>query len=457
MKRRFGSQDLMIIIIAALTQFATSFIGSMIQVALPIMSNELNLTIELANWVSLSYMVILIAVSIPLSKVISKYGVKRFTIYGILILMVGLAMSAVSVDVYFLLLSRAIQGFAIAILLISIYMFVVNQISEENVGSALGIVGSCGYIGMTSAPTISGFIVYYLSWRMMFVALILVFLIELILLYRLDFEWTSQDKSPINIEGSISYIIIMILFIVGLNYITTWGIYALAISIVFFIIFIKLEHNNSNAIYNLNLLKDLKYVIGNYAAFVAYFITFIATYIINFHFQYVLGYDSRITGVFLLITPVVMVLISPTAGRISDKYDGRVIAGAAMTVLLLVMLSLCFIEVWPLYALIGIMIIQGIGHGFFSPPNNKFVLTSVDDEDLGDASSLLTTSKEVGKTVSLAIYNIICVLLIGNQEIGANNIPALISSSHIIMRIAAVLTLSAAILLFYSKFHYKKE
>ncbi|MBE6502900.1 MAG: MFS transporter [Methanobrevibacter sp.] len=47
------------------------------------------------------------------------------------------------------------------------------------------------------------------------------------------------------------------------------------------------------------------------------------------------------------------------------------------------------------------MIVQGIGHGLFSPPNNRYVLTLVDD-DLGDASSMLTSSKEIGKTVSLS-------------------------------------------------------
>ena len=121
----------------------------MIQVALPLMSNDLNLTIELANWISISYMVALIAVSIPLSRVISQYGVKRFTLVGVIVLSIGLLMSAIAPIIYFLLCSRVIQGISVAILLISIYMFVVNQISEDNVGSALGIVGSMGYIGMT--------------------------------------------------------------------------------------------------------------------------------------------------------------------------------------------------------------------------------------------------------------------------------------------------------------------
>lgn len=106
---KFSSNDLLVLVIAALIQFITSFIGSMIQVALPLMSVDLNLTIELANWISISYMIALIAVSIPLSRVISQYGVKKSTIVGVIVLIIGLLMSALSPDVYFLLLSRVIQ------------------------------------------------------------------------------------------------------------------------------------------------------------------------------------------------------------------------------------------------------------------------------------------------------------------------------------------------------------
>ena len=451
---KFSSKDLLVLVIAALIQFITSFIGSMIQVAIPLMSSDLNLTIELANWISISYMIALIAVSIPLSRVISKYGVKRFTIIGVIVLSVGLIMSAIASDVYFLLFSRVIQGISVAVLLISIYMFVVNQISEDNVGSALGIVGSMGYIGMTSAPTISGFVVYYLSWRPLFVVMAVALVIELILLFKIDGEW-KNDSKPINVRGSFFYILIMIFFVLGLTNITRpFGVPLLILSFISFFIFVKVEIHNSNTIFDLNLFRDFRYVVGNYAAFIAYFITFISTYILNFHLQYVLGFDSRIAGIMLLSTPLIMVLVSPYSGKLSDKYDDRVLAGIAMSILLVVMFSLCFIELLPLYLLIVVMIVQGIGHGLFSPPNNKYVLTLVDKDDLGDASSMLTSSKEIGKTISLSTYNVICLVIIGNQAIGSDTIPGLISSSHLIMAISAVLTLSAAILLFYSKFLY---
>ena len=451
---KFSSKDMLVLVIAALIQFITSFIGSMIQVAIPLMSSDLNLTIELANWISISYMIALIAVSIPLSRVISKYGVKRFTIIGVIVLSIGLIMSAIASDVYFLLFSRVIQGISVAVLLISIYMFVVNQISEDNVGSALGIVGSMGYIGMTSAPTISGFVVYYLSWRPLFVVMAVALVIELILLFKIDGEW-KNDSKPINVRGSFFYILIMILFVLGLTNITRpFGVPLLILSFISFFIFVKVEIHNSNTIFDLNLFRDFRYVVGNYAAFIAYFITFISTYILNFHLQYVLGFDSRIAGIILLSTPLIMVLVSPYSGKLSDKYDDRVLAGIAMSILLVVMFSLCFIELLPLYLLVAVMIVQGIGHGLFSPPNNKYVLTLVDNDDLGDASSMLTSSKEIGKTISLSTHNVICLVIIGNQAIGSDTIPGLISSSHLIMAIASVLTLSAAILLFYSKFRY---
>lgn len=332
-------------------------------------------------------------------------------------------------------------------------MFVVNQISEDHLGRALGIVGSCGYIGMTSAPTLSGFIVYYLSWRILFILVVLIFVIELILLLRVDSEYKSEPK-PINIRSSFFYIVIMALLMLGLNKITTWGIYPFALGVISLIVGLKLGRKSPNPIFNFNLFKNVKYVIGNYAGFVTYFITFIATYILNFHLQYVLGYDSRIAGMILLITPIVMVLISAPGGKLADRYDNRILAGIAMTILLFVMFTLCFIDQLPWYLLFVVLVIQGIGHGLFSPPNNKYVLTTVDKDDLGDASSMLTTSKELGKSVSLALYNVICIILIGNQEIGGNNIHELISSSHIIMYISTLLTLSAVILLFYSKFHY---
>ena len=73
-----------------------------------------------------------------------------------------------------------------------------------------------------------------------------------------------------------------------------------------------------------------------------------------------------------------------------------------------------------------------------------------------DASSFLATSKEFGKILSVSIYSFILTLTFGNLELGpSKNDYLLISSSQTMMIIVAIISLSDAILLAYSKYHYK--
>lgn len=102
------------------------------------------------------------------------------------------------------------------------------------------------------------------------------------------------------------------------------------------------------------------------------------------------------------------------------------------------------------------MCLQGTGNGMFSAPNNKYVLTLVDENDLADASSVLSTSKEFGKILSAGIFTLILSIFIGNQDFGPEHVDhLLIQSTNLMMFICILVTLSATILLFYSKYKYE--
>ena len=115
-----------------------------------------------------------------------------------------------------------------------------------------------------------------------------------------------------------------------------------------------------------------------------------------------------------------------------------------------------FVDFIPFNLILVACALQGIGNGLFSAPNNKYVLTLVDEKDLPDASSVLSTSKEFGKILSSGIFTVILSLFIGNQQLGPSHIDHLfIQSANLMMFICVLLNLSAAILLFYSKFRYE--
>ena len=104
-------------------------------------------------------------------------------------------------------------------------------------------------------------------------------------------------------------------------------------------------------------------------------------------------------------------------------------------------------DVVPLYMLLVACILQGIGHGLFSSPNNRFVLTQVSEKDLSNASAVLSTSKDVGKSINLAMFTVISGLFMESANTYEGNVSAFLLPSKITLAISLLLGISALILL----------
>ena len=444
-------EDKWVMILGCLLLFCVQFIANMVTVALPTIESDLHLTVEMLNAINLVFLITSVSLMLPLGKYVSRYGIGKYLKYSIVLMSVGLLLSAFSTDIVTLLTSRIIQGVATAVINGAMYVIVAIQLPSDKLGYALGIMGSCGYVGLCLSNTVSGIVVYYLSWRAVFLILIPVYIITLLILIKLNKEWHTDEVNETDNVGSIIYALFMGLFLYGIVRLDNNNIFILILSIIVLFIFLKVEKNKEYPVYNLKLLKNFKYVLGNYSAFVMYFMTFIASYILNLYLQNALGYDARLAGLFLLATPLAVVLVSSFAGKLSDKRDERTISAIALIFILVNVIMLFFMDCVPVYVLLIACVLQGIGHGLFSSPNNRFVLTIVDQKDLSDASTVLSTSKDVGKSISLSLFSIICGFILGNSNAIKGNIPSFITSSKVMLAIVIFLGISSIILLILSK------
>ena len=444
-------EDKWVTIIGCLLMFSVQFIANMVIVALPSISSNLHLDFELENAINLVFLITSVTLMIPLGTYVSKHGIGKYLKISLLLMIFALLLSAFSTDITMLLFSRAIQGISTAIINVSVYVIVTLQLPSDRLGSALGIMGSCGYIGLCLSNTVSGFVVYYLGWKVIFLVLIPIYIIILLILIKLDKEWYVDNVEIKDHVGSILYVIFMSLFLYGIARLDNNNLEVLIASLVIFVIFIYFESHVSNPRYDLRIFKNFKYLLGNYSAFVMYFMTFIASYILNFYLQYVMGYDARWTGLFLLTTPIAVVCVSTFAGKLSDRIDERILSSIAVTFILIDVLLLFFMDVVPIYLLLLACILQGIGHGLFSSPNNRFVLTKVSEKDLSNASAVLSTNKDVGKSVSLSIFTVICGFTVGPTNTFMDNPSSIVLPSKITLAIALLLGTVTLILLILSK------
>ena len=272
---------------------------------------------------------------------------------------------------------------------------------------------------------------------------------------KIDDEWTTE-KRPVDKKGSLIYILIMIILTYGITELDESGAILIVISLVLMILFIKVERNVSEPIFNFKLAKNIKYLIGNYAALVTYFTTTIALTLLSLHLQYVLNIKELVVGLILIIPPIIMILIAGWAGKLSNSIDPRLISGIAMMFLCTSSVIFFFLDFIDFKIILIGCALQGIGNGLFSAPNNKYVLTLVEEKDLPNASSVLSTSKEFGKILSSGIFTLILSVFVGNQRLGPDKLDSLlVQSTNLMMFICILVTFSATVLLFYSKFKYE--
>ncbi len=448
------SQSRLTLVVAATAQLIIQLIANMTVVALPEISSKLNFSAETLMWVNLIYLMSFVAFSLPFAKIISQYGVKKSTNASLFLLLISIFLTLLSNDVLFLV-SRLLQGFTSASLAISLYVMIVEEFEDSEIGSALGIVSSAGYVGMLIAPSFMGFVIYLFDWSTAFLILIPIIAILLVLLSKVDYEWTTE-KRPVDNIGSLMYVVIMILFTYGMTVLDDIGIILLVICLILAVIFIKVEKSVPEPVFNFNLIRNVKYVIGNYAAMATYFTTTISITSLSLHLQYVLDTTELIVGLILIIAPIIMIVMSGFSGRLSNRIDPRLISGVAMMFICLSSTIFFFIEFIPFNIILVACALQGMGNGLFSAPNNKYVLTIVEEKDLPDASSVLSTSKEFGKILSAGIFTLILSIFVGNRELGPQHLDfLLIQSTNLMMFICILITFSAAILLFYSKYKYE--
>lgn len=225
------------------------------------------------------------------------------------------------------------------------------------------------------------------------------------------------------------------------------GILLVILGVLLLIIFAKYELKIQNPIYDIKLFYNLKYASSNIASFISYFATFVVTYILNYHFQYLNGLKPETTGIILIVSPLLMAIVAPFSGKLSDKIEPKIIASAGMAMVTIAMFILTFLnESTPLYVIIIAMILQGVGFGLFSSPNSNIILGSVEKKDIPIASASLSTVRTIGQSFSLGLLTLIFSFVMGNVQIVPSNYHLLVQSSHITMIFSTILCVIAVIL-----------
>ena len=107
----------LVLLITTLATFLTPFMGSSLIVALPTIANDLAVNTILLSWITTAYLLTAAMFAVLFGKIANIYGIKKIFTYGFALLIISTFMAAISPSAEFLIIIRAIQGIASAMIL----------------------------------------------------------------------------------------------------------------------------------------------------------------------------------------------------------------------------------------------------------------------------------------------------------------------------------------------------
>ncbi|MBU7045272.1 MAG: MFS transporter [Theionarchaea archaeon] len=431
------------LLVATVGSFLTPFMSSSVNIALPSIGKEFSIDAVVLSWVPTIYLLSAAMFLVPFGRIADIYGRKKVFTYGIYLYTISSFLLALSPSILFLLFFRILQGVGSAMIFGTAVAILTSVFPLQERGKVIGINVASVYSGLSLGPFLGGFLTQYWGWRSIFLINVPLGIMVAILIYmRLPGEWAGSPGEKCDIPGSIIYGLALV--------VTMYGISLLPSRTAFFIIFLGLltgllfivwETRTSTPVLNMNLFKrNITFTFSNLAALINYSATHATGFLMSLYLQYIRELTPQEAGIILVCQPGAMVIVSPFAGRLSDKIEPRIVASFGMILTAIALFSFTLLgETTSLFFVIARLALLGTGLSFFSSPNTNAIMSSVDKKFYGIASAMVGTMRLMGQMVSMGVAMIVIALYVGKVEIAPEYYGFFLESVHAIFMIFVVL------------------
>lgn len=400
----------LILAIVVMSPFMSCLDGSIVNVALPVMAKELGTSMAGIQQVVTSYLIIISATILIFGRLGDIKGKTNVFKYGFLIFVIGSLLCGISTTLNFLIFSRVVQAIGAAMTMATSQGIITHTFPMSERGRALGISGTFVALGTLLGPPLGGLIVSVVNWKYIFLINVPIGIVSFAAAMKYLPEGTKSEGEKLDIKGALSFFICTVTLFWAMLTAQETGygdlkiIGAFIISIVCFVIFIKLELKIENPMVDLSIFKNRVFSINVFCAFVSFLGISCINIIQPFYLQDVLKLSPAKTGFVMMAYPIILVIIAPLSGYLADKIGSKILTLIGLVTMVLAFSAMSVLnERSALISIIFMLAILALGNGLFQSPNNALVMSSVDKSKLGIAGGINALIRNLGFVFGIAI------------------------------------------------------
>ncbi|WP_457320529.1 MFS transporter [Roseateles sp. P5_E11] len=414
--------------------------GTVVNVALPAIQNDLHATLHQVQWVVESYALLLAALLLLGGALGDRYGRRRIFLLGVAIFGAASVLCALSSDVNALIAARALQGVGAALLVPGSLALISASFDEHERGRAIGTWA--GFSGITAAvgPVIGGWLIDHYSWTWAFmVNAPLAALVAAMAMLRVPESRDPQATGRLDWPGAALVTVglggIVFAFVEGPA--RQWDspavIAALVIGIVAMGAFAWVEKRTPRPMLPLQFFRDPVFAGANVLTLLVYAalgggLFFVPLALIQVH-----GLSAAAAGAALLPFILIMFALSRWAGGLADRVGprtplaiGPVIAGAGFAALALPSIEANY---WTGF-LPGIVVL-GVGMSVTVAPLTTAVMNAAGADAAGVASGINNAVSRAAGVLAIAALGALMAWAFGvalRGQLDHHGVPAAVAS-----------------------------
>ena len=407
-------------VLAIFTALAMSALDVAIaDIALPAIAVDLHTTPADVIWVVNVYQIAMVATILPLAALGEIVGHQRVYLWGLLLFTVASLACALAWSLPSLLVARGLQGLGAAGLM-SVNTALVRFVYPSRMhGRGFGNNALVVATAFTLGPALASGILSVATWPWLF-AINIPFGLAALLIGMRTLPQTPRASHTFDIPGALLTAISLCLFILGIGsaaHGTTARVVIAELvgAVIFGALLLRRQAGHPAPMLPIDLFRRPIFSLSVATAVCSFAVQGLAFVSLPFYFEDVLHRTQVETGIFMTPWSVVVAIMAPIAGRLSDRHPAGLLGGLGLLILSAGMALLATLPASPGVAyIVWRMAICGCGFGFFQTPNMKAIMTSAPAGRSGGASGIVATARLTGQTLGAALAAL-CFGLAGHE------------------------------------------
>lgn len=384
--------------------------GSIVNIALPAISAEFNAALTAVEWVVMSYLLTTSSTLLIYGRMGDLYGQQRIYVTGFVIFVIGSLLCSLATSLGALVAYRVLQALGAGMMISMSAAIITRVFPARERGTALGIQSMVVAVGLVAGPTLGGFLVEGIGWRSIFWINVPIGIAAILWAARIIPESARRGNERFDLAGALCFTTSLTSLLLIASRGPSWGwgspaVISLAlVSVATAVLFIRTELTVDSPMVDLTLFRNRVFVSAAGACLLNFMSQFSVTFLMPFYLQNALHYSARDAGLILSTVPIMLMVLGPVSGAMSDRYGSAWLSPMGMTI--------TAVGVWLLAQLdidsstgqiIAYLLVFGLGAAIFGPPNNSTLMGAAPPGQTGMASGILAMMRNMGMVLGIAI------------------------------------------------------